>query len=84
MEEELCALEKRTEELELMLAASPNERLVNSIESLRTGLKNYCMQEHADELLKRPIEQLNSIINAASDVSKFMLSIVFEFRLRRG
>ncbi|CAD5206762.1 unnamed protein product [Bursaphelenchus okinawaensis] len=69
METELGLLEKQVEEAEL-ITGSTKKDVIALIERLKQTLRNYCLQpEHADEVIKRPIEQLNGIINFVEKVS---------------
>ncbi|CAD5209872.1 unnamed protein product [Bursaphelenchus xylophilus] len=70
MDSELGILEKRIEECELIIGNTAKPKVCDLVSELRQALKNYCLQpDNADEVVKRPIDQLNNIINFVEKAS---------------
>ncbi|KAI6225976.1 hypothetical protein M3Y95_00753600 [Aphelenchoides besseyi] len=78
MSEALSTLEKNVEEFELILTGGLNftdTRLIDRINEIRCQLKSRCLKgELSDEIVKRPIDQLISLLNVIRDPSDLQIN----------
>jgi len=76
--DEIDVLEKQLDEFELLLSGGlllSEKRLVDRVEQLRSQLKSRCLKrELADEVVKRPVEQLVALLNIVNNPNDLQIS----------
>lgn len=82
MADEIAILEKQLDEFEVLLTGGlrlgTDKRLIDRVEQLRTQLKVRCLKkELPEEIVKRPVDQLISLLNVVHNVSSFFLETLF-------